>query len=103
LAFRRTHDPTVPKSAEESLVDTIASEFSFYPQLLKPLVTVIPNFRVPNESVIHKVFYDQLPYAEAEENLALWVSSGGKRLPNRRVRVKAKRINDAIHALIIAI
>jgi hypothetical protein len=49
------------------------------------------------------VFYDQLPYAEAEENLALWVSSDGKRLPNRRVRVKAKRINDAIHALIIPI
>jgi len=186
LAFRRTHDPTVPKSAEESLVDTIAGEFSFYPQLLKPLAcgeisfekigkireqmcpeasfyssvlnvtklwpspcvwveaklarkkgenngqhsfsfrekppaslravhaapnegarqiqfTVIPNFRVPNESVIHKVYYDQLPYAEAEENLALWVSSGGKRLRNRRVRVKAKRINDAIHALIIPI
>jgi hypothetical protein len=41
--------------------------------------------------------------AEAEENLALWVSSGGKRLPNRRVRVKAKRLNDAIHALIIPI
>jgi hypothetical protein len=186
LAFRRTHDPTVPKSAEESLVDTIAGEFSFYPQMLKSLargeisfekiaeireqmcpeaslyssvlnvtklwpspcvwveaklaqkkaenngqhsfsfrekpraslravhatpnegarqiqITVIPNFRVPTESVIHKAFYDQLPYAEAEENLALWESSGGKRLTNRRVRVKAKRINDAVHALIIPI
>jgi hypothetical protein len=184
LAFRRTHDPTIPKSAEESLVDSIAGEFSFYPQMLKPLargeisfekiseireqmcpdaslyssvlnvaklwpspcvwleaklarkksentgqhsfgfreqprvslravhaapnesarqlqVTVIPNFRVPSQSVIHRVFYDQLRYAEAEENLALWESSGGKRLPNRRVRVKAKSINDAIHALII--
>jgi hypothetical protein len=38
LAFRRTHDPTQPKSAEESLVDAIAGEFSFYPQMVKPLV-----------------------------------------------------------------
>src|SRR6516162_4425875 len=30
FAFRRTHDPALPKSAEVSLVDTIAGEFSFY-------------------------------------------------------------------------
>ena len=51
--------------------------------------------------MIHSVFYDNLPYAEAEENLAMWESSGGTRLPNRRVRVKAKRIGDSVHALII--
>jgi hypothetical protein len=36
LAFRRTHDVHHPKSAEESLVDAIAGEFSFYRSLLVP-------------------------------------------------------------------
>jgi hypothetical protein len=36
LAFRRSHDPAHPKSAEESLVDTIAGEMSFYPEIIKP-------------------------------------------------------------------
>lgn len=186
LAFRRTHDPIQPKSAEESIVDTIAGEFSFYPRMVKPLargeisfekiediraqacpeaslyssvlniaklwptpcvwveaklahkktenssqqsfgfqevprqrlravhtspndaarqleLVVIPNFRVPNESVIHRVFYDDLPYAEAEENLALWRSSDGKCLANRQVRVKAKRLSGSIHALILPV
>jgi hypothetical protein len=186
LAFRRTHDPTHPKSAEESVVDAIAGEFSFYPRMVKPLaqgeisfekieairvevcpeasiyssvlniaklwpapcvwvearlahkkaesshqqsfrfretpsqklravhvtpndaarqldVVVIPNFRVPTESVIHRVFYEGLPYAEAEENLSLWSSSDGKRLRNRQVRVKAKRLIGSIHALILPI
>jgi hypothetical protein len=58
-------------------------------------------FRVPTESVIHRVFYDDLPYAEAEENLALWRSSDGKRLADRQVRVKAKRLSGSIHALIL--
>jgi len=184
LAFRRTHDPTQPKSAEESVVDAIAGEFSFYPRMVKPLahgeisfekieviraqacpeasfyssvlniaklwptpcvwieaklaykkkengsqqsfgfqeaprqmlravhaspndaarqlgLVVIPNFRVPNESVIHRVFYDDLPHAEAEENLALWRSSDGTQLANRQVRVKAKRLSGYIHALIL--
>jgi hypothetical protein len=186
LAFRRTHDSTQPKSAEESVVDAVAGEFSFYPRMVKPLargeisfekieeirveacpeasiyssvlniaklwptpcvwiearlahkkaeishqqsfrfreapsqklravhvtpndaarqldVVVIPNFRVPPESVIHRVFYDDLPYAEAEENLALWSSSNGKRLANRQVRVKTKRLSGSIHALILPI
>ncbi len=186
LAFRRTHDPSQPKSAEESLVDTIAGEFSFYPPMVRSFargeisfekieeirvqlcpeaslyssilnvtklwaapcvwveaklarkksenngqgsfafrkqppellravhatpndaareieVTVIPNFRIPNESVIYRVFNNDLVYAEAEENLALWESSDGKRLANCQVRVKAKRIGDSVHALIIAI
>jgi hypothetical protein len=187
LAFRRTHDPTQPKSAEESLVDTIAGELSFYPRMIKPLakgeisfekiaeirselcpdaslyssilnitklwptacvwieaklankkseqgngqhsfgfrktappalravhatpndvarqlgIAVIPHFRVPSQSVIHQVFYDDQPYAEADENLGMWESSDGARLPSVRVRVKAKRIGDSIHALIIPI
>ena len=34
FAFRRTHDLYQPKSAEESLVDAIAGEFSFYRMIL---------------------------------------------------------------------
>jgi hypothetical protein len=64
---------------------------------------VIPNFRVPAESVIHRVFSDGSSYGESEEDLALWESSSGKRLPHLRVRVKAKRVNDSVHALIIPI
>ncbi len=185
LAFRRTHDPSQPKSAEESLVDTIAGEFSFYPRMIKPRakgeisfekiaeirndlcpdaslyasilniamqwptacvwieaklankkseqsngqssfgfrkaappklravhatpneaarqlgISIIPHFRVPSQSVIHGVFYDGQAYAEADENLGMWESSDGTRLPNARVRVKAKRIGDSVHALII--
>lgn len=39
LAFRRTHDAYHPKSAEESLVDAIAGEFSFYRSIITPAVT----------------------------------------------------------------
>ena len=36
LEFRRSHDAAHPKSAEESLVDSIAGEMSFYPDLITP-------------------------------------------------------------------
>ena len=36
FAFRRTHAVYQPKSAEESLVDAIAGEFSFYRMILAP-------------------------------------------------------------------
>jgi|HubBroStandDraft_6_1064221.scaffolds.fasta_scaffold03528_11 hypothetical protein len=36
LAFHRSHDSSQPKSAEESLVDSIAGEMSFYPELITP-------------------------------------------------------------------
>lgn len=39
LAFRRSHDPAHPKSAEESLVDSIAGEMSFYSEIIKPTLT----------------------------------------------------------------
>jgi hypothetical protein len=36
LAFRRSHYSVQPKSAEESLIDSIAGEMSFYPDLVVP-------------------------------------------------------------------
>jgi hypothetical protein len=39
LAFRRSHDPAHPKSAEESIVDSIAGDLSFYRPLVAPHLT----------------------------------------------------------------
>ncbi len=184
LAFRRTHDRTQPKSAEESLVDVIAGEFSFYPAMVEPHIrgeisfaqieqvrvalcpeasvyssilnltklwptpciwveaklarkkseqdngqtafsfrktnppvlravhvsanpsakdlgiTIIPNFRVPPQSVISQVFVNQLSCRDATEDLSIWTSSDGTRLSTCPVRVQAKLMGDSVHALV---
>jgi hypothetical protein len=186
LAFRRTHDPAIPKSAEESIVDVIAGEFSFYEPLLRPFMegeisfekieaircehcpeasiysailnlskiwplpciwleaalahkkgdqshnqesfsfkpvpamklraihvspnararevglTMIPNWRVPKSSIIYRVF-EAAQSDEAVEDLAAWESSDGSRLNARRVRVKAKKVGDSVHALVVPV
>ena len=186
LAFRRTHDPAIPKSAEESIVDVIAGEFSFYEPLLRPFMdgeisfekieaircehcpeasiysailnlskiwplpciwleaalahkkgdqtpnqesfsfkpvpamklraihvspnaharevglTMIPNWRVPKSSIIHRVF-EAAQSDEAVEDLAAWESSDGSRLNARRVLVKAKKVGDSVHALVVPV
>jgi len=186
LAFRRTHDPAIPKSAEESIVDVIAGEFSFYEPMLRPFMkgeisfekieaircehcpeasiysailnlskvwplpciwleaalahkkgdqspnqesfsfkpvpamklraihvspnararevglTMIPNWRVPKSSIIYRVF-EAAQSDEAVEDLAAWESSDGSRLNARRVRVKAKRVGDSVHALVMPV
>lgn len=61
----------------------------------------IPNFRVPAKSVISRVFHEQLPYAEAVEELSSWTSSGGRRWEAGTVIVKAKNFGDSIQALLI--
>jgi hypothetical protein len=184
LAFRRTHDRSQPKSAEESLVDVVAGEFSFYPPMVKPHargdisferieeirlelcpeasmyssvlnltklwpspciwleaklarkkseqddsqgsfafqkrnlpvlravhtaanpaakesgIMMIPYFRVPTQSVISRVFANELIRGDAREDLSMWTSSDGKRLPKCAVRVQVKRIGESAHALI---
>lgn len=184
FAFRRTHDRSQPKSSEESLVDVVAGEFSFYSPMILPRargeisfdkieqvrseltpeasqyssilnltklwsspciwleaklahkkseqegsqrsfafqrrnppalravhtnsnpaaknlgMMIIPHFRVPVQSVIHRVFASELPFGEGHEDLSHWTSSDGKRLPKRPVRVQAKRIGESVHALI---
>jgi hypothetical protein len=185
-ALRRTHDPGLMKSAEETLVDLIAGEFSFYPELVMPRIHgeisferideirvavcpeasvyssilnlaklwptpcvwleaklgykkgqlhgvqacfsfdaeaeepaplravhvnanaearrlrigIIPNFRVPAESIIFRVFYGCSDFGDAEENLSMWTSSNGKCLQNCPVRVRAKRLGDSVHVLV---
>lgn len=184
FAFRRSHDPAHPKSAEESLVDSIAGDLSFYRPLVAPHLTgelsfekieemratlcpeasmysavlniaklwptpciwvearlaskkseedtsqqsfgfrepperalravhanandaarglglgVIPRFRIPQRSIITRVF-ESGTCGEAQEDLGWWESSDGTRLAQCKVTVRAKQIGDTIHALIV--
>lgn len=68
---------------------------------LKSDLRIFDNMRVPVSSIIHKVFHDELNYAEAEENLSWWEASNGTRLCDMRIRVKAKKAWDSVNALII--
>jgi hypothetical protein len=58
------------------------------------------NWRVPKESVICHV-YEKGGYAESIEDLAWWATSDGCRLGARRVAVKAKKVRDAVFALLV--
>jgi len=58
------------------------------------------NWRVPEESVISRVFQTG-GYAEAEEDLGWWATSSGSRLDGCPVTVKAKKTWDSVVALLI--
>jgi hypothetical protein len=59
------------------------------------------KIRVPQTSVIHQVFKDELLLqAEAIENLISWGTSKGARLQDQQVVVKARRNGDRVFALI---
>jgi hypothetical protein len=58
------------------------------------------NWRVPDESVIARVF-ESGGYAEAREDLSCWTTSGGSHLPACPVMVKAKKNWDTVVALLI--
>jgi hypothetical protein len=66
-------------------------------------VKVIPKFRVPTASVIHRVFYDGAEYAEAQEELGSWVSSSGCAWEGGTVLVKAKNYGEYVQALLVPI
>lgn len=63
----------------------------------------IPNFRVPRESVIRRVFDERLPYAEAVEDLSSWTSSEGTRWGEGTVVVKARFVEDSVQALLVPV
>jgi hypothetical protein len=54
------------------------------------------GLRVPERSVVYRVFMRGSGYEEAVEDLSWW-----ERLPPRRVRVKAKAVAGSVEALII--
>ena len=63
-------------------------------------LTIHKNMRVPVQSVISRVFHEDIPYAEAYENLSWWESKG-RHQPECPVLVKARRSWDAVEALIV--
>ncbi len=64
---------------------------------------VHPNWRVPERSVIHRVFFGDVVYAEAIENLDWWEASSGRRLDNQQVLFQARRMRGAVDALIVPV
>ena len=63
-------------------------------------LAIFENMRVPEDSVIHRVFHD-IPSGESAENLASWKTSKGFTLPERVVKVEAKRSWESVDALIV--
>ena len=64
-------------------------------------MTIHRNMRIPDESVITRVFKNSVTSLEAEEDLAWWTSSSGRGLTPRPVTVRARRHWDAAEALIV--
>ena len=63
-------------------------------------LAIFENMRVPETSIIHRVF-PGIPHGEAVENLSSWETSKGFRLADRLVEVKAKRSWQSVDALIV--
>jgi hypothetical protein len=124
LAFRRTHDSHHPKSAEESLVDAIAGEFSFYRSLLAQHLTGKISFQkiehiraslCPEASAysavlnISKLWPTPCIWIEAQfkakkshEN-GLQHSFGFQAPPQKALRVVYANANDAARAVALGI
>jgi hypothetical protein len=62
-------------------------------------LAIFENMRVPETSVIYRVFQG-IAYGEAIENLSAWKTSKGFRLADRLVKVEAKRSWESVDALI---
>jgi hypothetical protein len=58
------------------------------------------NMRVPKDSVIHDLYEGYDDFASAEENLSLWESSGGQKLDQISIKIRAIRYCDGVFALI---
>ena len=104
------------KKSEEQIQDQLTFEFSDKPtpQLRAVRVTlnegakrlginIFRNMRIPERSIIQRVFSEGTPYGEALENLEWWESSDGGSLCKCEVRVEARTARDGIDALIIPI
>lgn len=62
---------------------------------------IFRNFRIPQASIISKVFEGTAWNGEARENLNWWRASDGTELNDMPVLVRARRIRKSVHALII--
>jgi hypothetical protein len=61
---------------------------------------IFPNMRVPDGSIINKVFSGLSSDGQAAEDLSWWESSDGSRLPDAKVLVQARGVRDGVRALI---
>ena len=59
------------------------------------------NFRVPDRSIIHRVFSQPIAEGTAMEDLSWWESSTGTRLKQQTVDVSAKKVGNTVYALLI--
>jgi hypothetical protein len=64
---------------------------------------IYENMRVPERSVIHRVFAGEIICGEAEEDLSWWEASSGKSLKPCRVKVQARWWMQYVEALITPI
>ena len=62
---------------------------------------IFPNMRIPERSLIHRVFAGDTTDGPVAEDLSWWESSDGSRLPNSKVLVQAQRSWDGVRALIM--
>jgi hypothetical protein len=62
---------------------------------------IFPNMRIPERSVIAKVFQGEAAACQATEDLSWWESSDGGKLPKLRVTVQARCGWDGVRALIV--
>jgi hypothetical protein len=65
-------------------------------------LAIFANMRVPEASVIHRVFHN-IPQGEAIENLSTWETSKGVRLPDQVVKIQARKSWESVDALIVLI
>jgi hypothetical protein len=63
--------------------------------------TIHENMRVPERSIISRVFSRVVLYDEAQECLSWWEASNGACLPRCAVRVKARWSGQSVEALVI--
>ena len=64
-------------------------------------LVIFPNMRVPDRSIIHKVFTGSSNTdGQAVENLSWWESSDGSRLPDAKVQVEARSGRDCVLAIV---
>lgn len=105
-------NPSLKKS-EQAMLSQRSFDFAVPPAPSLRAVKVTPsisaistgfrvhqNMRVPESSIIHSVFYGDSDFAEAEENLSLWETSSGSRLPDCVVIVGAKKYSEGVYAII---
>jgi len=61
---------------------------------------IFPNMRIPQPSIINRVFVGDAVDGQAAEDLSWWKSSDGSRLPSAKVLVQVRTSWDGVRALI---